>query len=44
MDATDINWEPILEMLPMQEAEDYEERVKYVKCISIYSICSTKEN
>ena len=29
MDATDINWEPILEMLPTQEMKDYDERMKY---------------
>lgn len=31
MDATDINWEPILEMLPTQEMKDYDERMKYKK-------------
>ena len=29
MDATDVNWEPILEMLPTQEMNDYDERMKY---------------
>ena len=29
MDATYINWEPILEMLPTQEMKDYDERMKY---------------
>ena len=32
MDATDINWEPILEMLPTQEMKDYDERMKYKIC------------
>ena len=29
MDATEVNWEPILEMLPTQDLEDYDERMKY---------------
>ena len=29
MDATDVNWEPILGMLPTQEMNDYDERMKY---------------
>ena len=33
MDATDINWEPILEMLPTQEMKDYDERMKYKNII-----------
>ena len=33
MDATDINWEPILEMLPTQEMKDYDERMKYKICM-----------
>ena len=28
MDATDVNWEPILEMLPLQDQEDYDDRIK----------------
>lgn len=28
MDASDVNWEPILEMLPTQELEDYDDRIK----------------
>ena len=29
MDATEINWEPILELLPTTGSDEYEERVKY---------------
>ena len=28
MDATEVNWEPILEMLPTQDLDDYDERMK----------------
>ena len=29
MEATDINWEPILELLPTIGSDEYEERAKY---------------
>ena len=28
MEATDVNWDTIFEMLPTQELEDYDERIK----------------
>ena len=44
MDATDINWEPILEMLPTQEMKEYDERMKYKKIMVFqgYNIFSGK--
>ena len=41
MDATDVNWEPILEMLPTQEQQDYDERIRlstFLKHLLLFEI------
>ena len=30
MEADDVNWDPIFEMMPTQEMDDYEDRMKSV--------------
>ena len=39
MEADDVNWDPIFEMMPTQDMDDYEDRMKSVDLTALRRYC-----